>query len=247
MSTPIEDRDGILVKRDDLYEVAGQRGGKARSCAWMIADAKEKGYTRVVTAGSRHSPQVAIVAGIGRASGIEVTAFVPDGPSTPEIESAERNGADVKRVSPGHNTVIKARAKDWAGWNGDYHIPFGMECEAAIQQTSHEAYSVPRGVRRIVVPVGSGMSLAGILYGTDVTVPVLGVMVGADPVKRLDRWAPPWWSNRVTLVRSPLRYDQHGDTEWRGISLDPIYESKCVPFLEPGDLFWLVGRREEDV
>jgi 1-aminocyclopropane-1-carboxylate deaminase/D-cysteine desulfhydrase-like pyridoxal-dependent ACC family enzyme len=105
--------------------------------------------------------------------------------------------------------------------------------------------SLPKGTRRIVVPVGSGMSLAGILWGTLNEVEVVGVVVGADPLKRLDRWAPPWWHRRTTLVRSDLRYEQHAPTDWRGISLDPVYEAKCVPFLRPGDLFWVVGRREE--
>ena len=30
-----------------------------------------------------------------------------------------------------------------------------------------------------------------------------------------------------------------------GLALDPYYEAKCVPYLRPGDLFWVVGRRGE--
>lgn len=29
--------------------------------------------------------------------------------------------------------------------------------------------------------------------------------------------------------------------KWRGIDLDPYYEAKVVKFLEPNDLFWIVG------
>lgn len=54
--TPIEEHGGFLVKRDDLFRVAGVRGGKVRSC-WHLA----QGAEGLVTAGSRSSPQVNIV------------------------------------------------------------------------------------------------------------------------------------------------------------------------------------------
>ncbi len=47
--------------------------------------------------------------------------------------------------------------------------------------------------------------LAGILHGltqAGFTVPVVGVVVGADPVKRLDKWAPIRWRDLCTLVRT---------------------------------------------
>jgi len=28
------------------------------------------------------------------------------------------------------------------------------------------------------------------------------------------------------------------------MELDPIFEAKCLPFLQPGDLFWVVGIRQ---
>jgi hypothetical protein len=36
-----------------------------------------------------------------------------------------------------------------------------------------------------------------------------------------------------TCYRHPL-----GDVE-----LDPFFEAKCLPFLEPGDLFWIFAKR----
>src|SRR5258708_5900766 len=90
--------------------------------------------------------------------------------------------------------------------------------------------------------------LAGILHGltqAGFTVPVVGVVAGADPVKRLDKWAPIRWRDLCTLVRThvddfrkPARVTRLG-----GVELDPIFEGKCLPFLKPGDLFWVVGIR----
>jgi len=50
--------------------------------------------------------------------------------------------------------------------------------------------------RRIVVPVGSGLSLAGVLIGLQFigrVVPVLGVVVGRDPARLLNKFAPQSW------------------------------------------------------
>ena len=112
------------------------------------------------------------------------------------------------------------------------------------------------GPRRIVVPVGSGMSFAGILTGLErhaqeylggdlARLPyVLGVQVGADPTERLDRYAPPWWRAIGGIHKSDLTYAQRPKVTNLGpIDLDPVYEAKCLPFLRPGDLLWIVGRR----
>jgi hypothetical protein len=53
------------------------------------------------------------------------------------------------------------------------------------------------------------MSLAGILHGlaqAAFTVPVVGVVVGADPVKRLDKWAPKHWRNLCQLVQAGIDF-----------------------------------------
>jgi 1-aminocyclopropane-1-carboxylate deaminase/D-cysteine desulfhydrase-like pyridoxal-dependent ACC family enzyme len=104
------------------------------------------------------------------------------------------------------------------------------------------------GVERIVVPVGSGMSLCGILAGLEaerLDIPVLGVIVGADPTKRLDRYAPMWrFATNLELVESGVPYDTAIEATLGGVRLDPIYEAKCVRFMRPGDMLWVVGIRQ---
>jgi 1-aminocyclopropane-1-carboxylate deaminase/D-cysteine desulfhydrase-like pyridoxal-dependent ACC family enzyme len=106
-------------------------------------------------------------------------------------------------------------------------------------------------MRRLVVPVGSGMSLAGILWGLDQRnwrLPVLGVCVGANPEARLERYAPYVWPLRVHLVYSALGYHQRpARTALEGVELDPVYEAKCVAYLRPGDCLWVVGIRPPQV
>lgn len=250
--TPIEDRGGVLVKRDDLFAVGGVRGGKVRTC-WHLS----RGAVGLVTAGSRHSPQVNIVAHVARKLGIPCRIHVPSGKLSPEVVAARDAGAEVVPHLPGYNTVIVARAHADAVVRGWTEIPFGMECVEATRQTAHQVGNVaryiadnPGAVGRIVVPVGSGMSLAGILHGFcrhGVGTPVLAVRVGADPAKRLDRYAPSDWRRRVTVVETGVDYAiPAATTGLGGLTLDSVYEGKCIPFLSPGDLLWVVGIRQTE-
>jgi hypothetical protein len=72
---------------------------------------------------------------------------------------------------------------------------------------------------------------------------VIGILVGADPQKRLKVWAPGWAFN-TRFIRSELDYhDEAPVQEFDGVQLDPIYEAKVIPYLGKGDLFWVVGKR----
>lgn len=245
--TPVERHGDVWVKRDDLFEAAGVRGGKVRTC-WHLA----QGAKGLVTAGSRASPQVNIVAHIARELGIPCRVHVPSGELAPEVAAAANVGAEVVQHRPGYNTVIVKRAREDAWGLGWTEIPFGMECQAAIEMTRKQAANIPyEGVNRVVVPVGSGMSFAGILWGMiDELIPhlTLGVRVGANPVKRLDRYAPPFWRVQADLIETGVDYHQPAKTANLGdLRLDSIYEAKCLPFLEPNDLLWVVGIRQTEV
>jgi len=246
--TPWEEcASGVWLKRDDTFEVAGVRGGKVRTCLALAEAALERGAEGLVTAGSRQSPQVNIVAQIGRALRVPVRAYVPFGRPGSELELAALAGARLIPTRPGYNGVLAARARQDADLSGYGLIPFGMECAEAVEATRQQARDLPPEVDRLVVPVGSAMSLAGILWGLldgDRRVPVLGVCVGADPERRLDLWAPPLWRALVELAPARLPYAAAApDASYFGVDLDPHYEAKCVPELRFGDGFWLVGIR----
>ncbi|MFN8161367.1 MAG: pyridoxal-phosphate dependent enzyme [Solirubrobacterales bacterium] len=244
--TPLQALPGDLwVKRDDLFEALGATGGKARTCLSIITEGGTPGGV-AITASSRQSPQAIIVARIAAGLGLTSRIHMPAGAETPEMEAARAAGAVVGAHKPGYNSVIIKRADDDAAQTpGAVLVPFGMECQEAIEQTRRAVAQteIPAGVRRVVVAVGSGMTLAGLLHGLPPGLPVLGVRVGADPAKRLDKYAPDWRA-RVELVEASEDYHKAVDATLDGIKLDPIYEAKCKPYLKPGDLFWIVGNRE---
>jgi len=244
--TPVEQHGSLFFKRDDYFRVGGSCGGKVRTCLALAEGAKG-----LVTAGSRSSPQVNIVAQIARKLGIPCHAHTPQGELLPEVLMAGSAGAEIIQHKAGYNSVIIARAREDAEKTGYTEIPFGMECQIAVIETSSQVANIPDDTKRIIMPVGSGMSLAGVLaglkeYGKDI--PVLGVRVGADPTERLDKYAPDEWRDMVTIVEAGMDYDTPAPvTELNGINLDPIYEAKCIPFVEDGDLFWIVGIRASEV
>lgn len=252
--TPVEQKGDLWVKRDDKFTIAGVQGGKVRTC-WHLS----QGATGLITAGSRMSPQVNIVAHIAKRLGVPCRVHVPQGELSPEVVAARNAGATVMQHKAGYNNVIVARAKEDAKNTGWREIPFGMDCQEAVQQTRRQVQNIPDGVKRIVMPVGSSMSLSGVLHGLldcNRDIPVLGVCVGAEPRKRLHTYAPESgtllengsakdWVDMVDLVQSTYDYhDPFKQPVWRGITLDPIYEAKCIPYLEPGDLLWVVGIRQ---
>lgn len=234
--------DGWWAWRDDLYTRGTSAGGKVRTC-WALAT--RPGVAGLVTAGARHSPQVHIVAEVAQHLGLPCRVHVPDGPPTPEVNAAYLAGASVVKHRPGYNTVLVARAAQDAHDTGWLLIPFGMECGEAVTQNAAAAAHVATLVQpqRVVVPVGSGMTLAGLLAGLPPTWPVLGVRVGASPYRRLDQWAP-GWRDRATLVTEEAAYrvPAHGRLP-DGTPLDPHYEAKAARHLQPGDLLWVVGLR----
>mgnify|MGYP000849591287 FL=1 len=240
--TPIERRGDFIFKRDDLFKVHGVRGGKVRTCLALA-----KGAKKLITAGSRSSPQVNIVAHIAAGLGIPAEGHTPKGSLGGEVAMAQGVGADIIQHKAGYNSVIIARAKEAAQAQDATLIPFGMECEEAVTQTRKQAANLPKEAKRIVIPVGSGMSLAGLLWGmkdNKNTTPVVGVVVGANPDERLDQYAPKDWRDMVTLVNSDLTYDTEApDQTFEGVQLDPIYEAKCIPFLKAGDCLYVIGFR----
>lgn len=244
--TPVHYGSNVYYKRDDMYAYAGIRGGKVRSCR-AIAAAGVAGAA-LVTASARKSPQMQIVARIAARLGVPCRCHTASGATTPEMADAAAHGAVVVQWRPGYNSVICARAvADVSDYGGTY-VPFGMECMTAIRQTAGQVANLPFGeFKRIVVVMGSGMTACGILSGLlqcgRGNIPVLGVRIGADPRRRLANWAPPFSLGMLDVVSSPHPYTKAVAVSIGGVLLNPHYEAKCVEFLKPGDLFWIVGIR----
>ena len=251
--TPVEHINGYYFKRDDKYEVCGVRGGKARAAYQLIQEAISKGYNNFVTAGSRMSPQCEIVSCICEHLSLNCHLFMPSGQDTSVIKNIGKNKrSEIHRCKVGYNSVICHEAHEYAKKMGFYYIPFGMECVQNIEATKHAVANIPPEVKRIVIPCGSAMSMISVLKGLEEynrqDISVIGVQVGKDPSKNLCKFLgykdSLFEHYNYTIIKSDLDYHCPASvTNFCGIELDPIYEAKCIPFIEKGDLLWIVGKR----
>lgn len=242
--TPVEQVGNYFFKRDDYFKFDDVNGGKVRTALYISRDA-----TGLVTATHKNSPQGNIIATIGKHFKIPSVIFTPNGELLEQLQLAEKKGAIIKHVAPGYNSVIIARAKEYAKNTGYTYVPFGMECEEAVILTAKNVINIPKNSNRILVPVGSGMTLAGILHGLkqyNMNIKVIGISVGADPTRRLNKFAPSNWKEMCEIISSNMPYEkQMNKTSIVGIELDGFYESKCLPYLKEGDLLWIVGIRQK--
>lgn len=247
--TPVEyyEDEGVWLKRDDMFEIYGVRGGKARSAYQVILELLEQGYKTIVTAGSRQSPQCEIVSFICESMGVDCKLFMPFGGDTSVITNIKNNRhTEIIRVRPGYNNIIVARAREYAENRGCGYVPFGMECARNVEVTSEQVRNIPMECSRVVVPVGSGMSFSSIVTGMSkygIEKPLLGVRVGKDPTKIINEYAFGLDLMDYEIVESSVDYHEPVDAYVGGYNLDPIYEAKCFEFLERGDLLWVVGHR----
>lgn len=261
----------VYVKRDDAFTIAGIRGGKVRAC-WHLAQALQQpprrtgllppqaataGPRGLITASARKSPQMQIVARLAAKLGVPCRLHTASGEYTEEMRDAEAHGGTLVQHHPGYNSVIMARAEQDANDSGWVYIPFGMEHKDAMYCTRKQVGSIAltmafgkmRKPNRIVICLGSGMSAAGVMWGLRdlglnmASIPMVGVRIGADPTRRLDEFAPRDWRGQLTIVKSKHTYTDAVPTKILPFTLDPHYEAKCEEYLEPGDLFWVVGIR----
>lgn len=251
--TPIEYIDGYYFKRDDKYEICGVKGGKSRAAYHLIQQGLSQGFKDFVTAGSRMSPQCEIVSAICEHLGIKCHLFMPSGKETSVLTNISKNvNSIVHKCEVGYNSVICSRAEKFAKENGYFYIPFGMECSENVEITKKQVQNIPNDVNRIIIPCGSGMSLISVVKGLECydrnNVKVVGVQVGKDPTYNLNKFLgykdSLFDTHNYDIVKSKLDYHQTPSTTiFCGIELDPIYEAKCIPFMQKGDLLWIVGKR----
>ena len=189
----------IFVKRDDILGPAGG-GNKTRKLEYLLADALEKGATRIVTVGGVQSNHVRVTAGSARLLGLEPHLLLfgkrPD-KMTGNLLIDELLGAELHFIPPGPIArrecsfeELDAYVRELASTRiGDhYHIPLGgsnglgsLGYVRAALEIAEQADRVGLVDARIVLAAGSGGPLAGLLAGFHLigsTIKTTGIDVG---------------------------------------------------------------------
>ena len=239
MVLPVERVGDIYVKRGDLFSVAGVNGGKAQ-----VINAMAQNAAGLITSGPRISSQIYIGARVAAGLGIPFRCHLPRGGETAEMADVKAHGGEVVQHKAGYNNVLASRAKDDVRANkGWVEVPLWLRGPETVRVIRAEAANIPPQAKRVVVPAGSGMTVAAVLHGlrdVGLNIPVVGVCVGADPDKTIRTFGP--FGCKYKLVRTADGYDRpRYGVRFGGIELDPRYEAKCVDHLQAGDCLWVAG------
>lgn len=243
--TPIEYIDGVFFKREDKFNIFDVCGAKARQAYYLI---KKSNKETIVTCGSRVSPQIQIVANICKNLNKKCICFTNRGKLTDELIVAKNDGATIIQNEKWiYNNVVIYHTKKFCIENDYEYIPFGMESFKAVKQTAYQVKNIPNNINRIIVTAGSGLNLCGILWGIKIfnkNIKVIAVRVGKEINTMLKKYAPKDLSN-LEIINSDIDYhDKIKNNKFMGIELDEIYEAKCIPYIQKGDLFWIIGKRK---
>ena len=233
----------INLFRLDNKSYYGVFGGKAQLANLFCANAKG-----IVTCGSRHSVQVLTFAQLCDILCIPCVVHVPKGKETDMTIELEKLSCTIVYENVGYNNVLNSHAKSNAEALGYTFVQLGMLCDIAFNEIAKNCAQLLNefpDTKRIVVPVGSGTTLIGVLYGLqalNLDIPVLGVMVGMDATKNVDKFmSEPY--KELYIVQSSLKYDKpYENNVVNSVELNPYYEAKTIPFLEDGDTLYVVAK-----
>ena len=189
----------LWIKRDDLTSpIYG--GNKVRKLGRLLDDARQRGASRVVTVGAVGSHHVLATAIFGAALGIRVDAVLLPRPASDGVLTALRaTVAQGARLFPAESYAeAKQRLHAWAAERA-YVIPAGgsnrLGTLGIVDAAAELALQVRAGALPepdlIVVPLGSGGTVAGLLAGlenTELRSRVLAVTV-AEPAKVFEQGA----------------------------------------------------------
>ncbi len=242
--TPVEKHGGLLVKRDDLASERGVLGGKARTLGVICRHIVGAGYRGLTIHAARNSVTPATLGAVCYAYGVSacVHTAAAKGEMPEPYLNAIRNGARVIEHRPGYMSVLSARAREQAEADNYFTVGLGLDYPPATLETAKQCANLPNGINRLVTAVGSGHMLEGIVRGLEDLghyVPILGVCVGRIPDAVVKMETP----LSIDLLESPTDFNRPSRvTKLGDLELNPYYEAKCIEYLEPGDLLWVVAK-----
>lgn len=276
--TPVQPLNGIWFKREDLFRHDnGVNGAKLRACFHLAEEAKSYGARTIVSAASVRSPQSAMAATVARELDMQSVTIV--GGTTAEkavkhqaIELARRMGSTITAIPVGYNPALQAAGRSLVSLQDDWwQLPYGIstpadatlpDIRAFVEVGSPQVENLPQ-VDHLVLPLGSGNTAAGVLWGLasdpyrvgTIEAMVIGPSRWEWVVKRLHSLAGyqdgPSRADvdevlsRVKLTHLHPTWAEYGDSmpeTMDGIVFHPTYEGKIIRYLNFMQPSWWAAR-----
>lgn len=265
--TPIQEYNGIYFKRDDLYmpfKDIPLSGGKVRQAINLVQNnekfIREKCNSTIATATSVHSPQGIILTRVANEFGFKTLLVL----GATKQSCLDKNilmkncltlGAEFDTVcGVGYDTALMSRIRLLNRVRDFFVVKFGINSNEVIDIISEQVKNLPNDLHNLVIPVGSAITLSGILkgllkYKKNIKRIIACQIAGYD---RTDIVNQILGSNAIeyefhidkTFAYSKQVIVKFNDTEF----LDKIYEAKAykwmmnnVDIVNEKTLFWIVG------
>ena len=164
--TPVQEVDGLHIKRDDLYAPFGPgevNGGKLRQCV-MLVNSVKKGYKSLLTYCSIHSPQAPITAAVARANGMPCR-IVYGGTTRESVAAlpmprlAMKYGASIVLAArSGRHSILHARAKELAAQENSFIVQYGINIigygDTLLTAVAAQTENLPDDIENLVMTCG---------------------------------------------------------------------------------------------
>lgn len=265
--TPLQEIDGLRVKRDDLYtliEQNGVNGGKLRQCVMLVDKVKPAG---LVTYCSIGSPQAPITAAVAKARGIPCIV-VYGGTSKDRLLHADMpklvmhyGGRIVIGARTGRHNVLHATAEKIARAKGYFLVQYGINLreheDVLLQAVARQTENIP-DCRNLVAVCGSGITASGILIGLHqnrIKVDEIHLVATAPDRRDFIRGLVSHYGAERDVFYHDLYhmrgfdYDKPAEARIGPVKLHPNYEAKAMcwyrsSLLEDREtVFWITGAK----
>jgi 1-aminocyclopropane-1-carboxylate deaminase/D-cysteine desulfhydrase-like pyridoxal-dependent ACC family enzyme len=271
--TPVEEHDGLLYKRDDLFLPFGKygtSGGKVRQAVSLIGNnrsyIKENHKNTIVTHTQVHSTTGTILTRVAKHYNIKCIVCV--GGTTPNslkkhhmMMLAEHWGGQIRNVcGHGMHAPVMSRLHELVEQEKYFNAVFsdnvGLYPESVLDTTANQVKNIPDKLDNMVISVGSGIQMAGILRGIvkykKQIENIYGVCIGPDRRKKIDYYANPFEYfplPNYKMITLDTQYGKGATEFFGGGQMDELYEAKAYRWMKDNinsgekTLFWVVGRR----
>jgi len=261
--TPVENREGLWFKRDDLFQPLGPGGlggSKCRQIIWYI-DRYREGKTHILSGASIQSPQLLMSAIVGAHYGLPSRLVVYSKPSTilthPSPRISAGFGAVFEYCSGPYNPIIQKKVTNLTkpsslvvhyGITLDHRIYSKEEVRAFHDIGANQTKNIPDEIETIIMPTGSCNSICSVILGLSRAPKNVKTVVAMEigPDKRewlwqrlailgVEREKLPFKVKYLTLHGDFSTYSDKMPETAHGIALHPTYEGKMWRWLKQND------------
>lgn len=251
--SPVQEQDGVVYKRDDLFVPFGEgglNGGKCRQTFHLIKNNWDYIMStfggRLITTSSVYSTSGAILAAYCHRLGLKsILAVGGTKPDTLDkhhmMRLAKAYNCDVRIVcGTGMSGPVKKRMTEICEaetvFNAVFSDNVGDQPRAILDPISDQVANIPDELDNLVVPVGTGIHMLAIMRGLEQhgkkVKRIIGCHVGPDRRKKIDtylgqlEWQNP--SYEMAALNENSAYAKVCvETLPNGDPLDEIYEAKA--------------------